>query len=61
MKSRQIKIFTIIGLLALIALQSIWLYNTYILFSNRIYSDSNDILKKSLNRPKIRNYHPIHD
>lgn len=32
MKSRQIKIFTIIGLLALIALQSIWLYNTYILF-----------------------------
>lgn len=50
MKSRQIKIFTIIGLLALIALQSIWLYNTYILFSNRIYSDSNDILKKSLNR-----------
>lgn len=50
MESRQIKIFTIIGLLALIALQSIWLYNTYILFSNSIYSDSNDILKKSLNR-----------
>ena len=46
MKSRQIKIFTIIGLLALIALQSIWLYNTYILFSNRIYSDSNDILNR---------------
>lgn len=50
MKGRQIKIFTIIGLLALIALQSIWLYNTYIQFSNSIYRDSNDILKKSLNR-----------
>lgn len=50
MKSRQIKIFTIIGLLALIALQSIWLYNTYIQFSISIYRDSNDILKKSLNR-----------
>lgn len=50
MKNRQIKIFTIIGLLALIALQSIWLHNAYMQSSKSIFRDSNDVLKKSLNR-----------
>ena len=50
MKGRHIKILTIFGLIAIIALQTIWLCNAYIQFSQSIYKDSNDILKKSLNR-----------
>lgn len=50
MKGRHIKILTIFGLIAIIALQTIWLCNAYIQFSKSIYKDSNDILKKSLNR-----------
>lgn len=50
MQGRHIKIFTVFGLIAIIALQSIWLCNAYIQFSKSIYKDSNEILKKSLNR-----------
>jgi len=50
MKDKRIKIFTIIGLIAIITLQSIWLCSAYIQFSKSIYKDSNEILRKSLNR-----------
>ena len=37
MKGRHIKILTIFGLIAIIALQTIWLCNAYIQFSQSIY------------------------
>ncbi len=49
MKDKRIKILTVAGLIAMIALQSIWLYNAYMQFSKSIYKDSNEILRKSLN------------
>ena len=48
MKGRHIKILTIFGLIAIIALQTIWLCNAYIQFSQSIYKDSNDIFKEVL-------------
>lgn len=50
MKNFRIKILTAAGLIAMIALQSIWLHNAYMQFSKSIHKDSNEILKKSLNR-----------
>ena len=38
MKGRHIKILTIFGLIAIIALQTIWLCNAYIQFSQSIYN-----------------------
>ena len=38
MKGRHIKILTIFGLIAIIALQTIWLCNAYIQFSQSIYT-----------------------
>lgn len=49
MKDTRIKIFTILGLLAMITLQSVWLCNAYIQFSKSIYKESNETLRKSLN------------
>lgn len=49
MRNKRIKILTVAGLIAMIALQSIWLYNAYMQFSKSIYKDSNEILRKSLN------------
>lgn len=49
MKDKRIKILTVAGLIAMIALQSIWLYNAYVQFTKSIYKDSNEILRKSLN------------
>ena len=48
MKGRHIKILTIFGLIAIIALQTIWLCNAYIQFSQSIYKDSNDNFKEVL-------------
>lgn len=50
MKGKRIKIYTIIGLVAVIAMQSIWLYSTYKQFSESIYKESGGILKKALNK-----------
>ncbi len=46
MKGRHIKILTIFGLIAIIALQTLWLCNAYIQYSQSIYKDCNEILMK---------------
>lgn len=40
--------FTFLGLIAALALQSIWLYNTYILIKNNIQKECYSIIEKSL-------------
>ena len=40
--------FTFLGLIAVLALQSIWLYNTYILVRNNIQKECYAIIEKSL-------------
>ena len=50
---RHIKIFTLIGLLLLIALQTIWVYNAYGLVSKQLSLELNRILSISINRELI--------
>lgn len=48
MNRKFIVIFTIVGLLAILSLQTIWLLNTYKLVRNNVYGDINTILNDAL-------------
>lgn len=48
MNRRYIILFTILGLIAILSLQTIWLYNTFVLVRNNIYGETNNILDKAL-------------
>ncbi|MBO5796293.1 MAG: hypothetical protein J6R28_06575, partial [Bacteroides sp.] len=45
--SKYIRWFTFIGLLSILALQSIWLYNSYSLLKNDIINECNSLLDKA--------------
>lgn len=47
---KNIRIFTVLGLIAILTLQTIWLFNTYVLVRNNILKESFDALEESLNR-----------
>lgn len=46
---KNIRIFTVLGLVAILTLQAIWLFNTYVLVKNNILKESFDTLEESLN------------
>ena len=46
----NIRIFTVLGLVAILTLQTIWLFNTYVLVRNNILKESFDTLEESLDR-----------
>jgi two-component system phosphate regulon sensor histidine kinase PhoR len=47
---KNIRIFTVLGLVAILTLQTIWLFNTYVLVRNNILKESFDTLEESLDR-----------
>ena len=48
MNRKYIILFTILGLIAILSLQTIWLYNTFVLVRNNIYEETNNILDEAL-------------
>ena len=59
---KNIRIFTVLGLVAILTLQTIWLFNTYVLVRNNILKESFDTLEESLDREvelRIGNYSGI--
>ena len=50
MKYKNISIFVFIGAFAIIILQILWLYNTYVALENNLYKESNSILIKAIRR-----------
>ena len=48
MNRKHIILFTTLGLIAILSLQTIWLYNTFILVRNNIYGETNNILDEAL-------------
>lgn len=48
MNRKYIILFTTLGLIAILSLQTIWLYNTFILVRNNIYGETNNILDEAL-------------
>lgn len=52
-KYRYIRLFTFLGLMAVLLLQSVWLYNTYMLIRNNIQKDCYEIIEKTLEKEMI--------
>lgn len=50
---KYIIIFTILGLVAILGLQTIWLFNTYALVKRNIYKECNEALRKALNEEAV--------
>ncbi len=50
---KYIVIFTIVGLVAILGLQTIWLFNTYALVKRNIYKECNEALRKALNEEAV--------
>ena len=50
---KYIIIFTILGLVAILGLQAIWLFNTYALVKRNIYKECNEALRKALNEEAV--------
>nr|WP_302829619.1 HAMP domain-containing sensor histidine kinase [uncultured Bacteroides sp.] len=50
MKFKYTKILALFGLLAIVILQTLWLYNIYVQLADIIYKESNNILIKSIRR-----------
>ena len=50
MKHKKINIFVFIGIIAIIALQMLWLYNTYTALEKNLYKECNTILLKAIRR-----------
>lgn len=48
MNRKHIILFTVLGLIAILSLQTIWLYNTFVLVRNNIYEETNEILDEAL-------------
>lgn len=53
MNNKYIKVITILSLIAIVALQSIWLYNTYGLISQGIGEKSSSLLEEAMNLEAI--------
>ncbi len=49
-KHKKINIFVFIGIIAIIALQMLWLYNTYTALEKNLYKECNTILLKAIRR-----------
>lgn len=47
---RKIRLSTTLGLIAILTLQVVWLFNTYMLVENSIIKDSSDVLEETFNR-----------
>lgn len=47
---RKIRLFTILGLIAILSLQIVWLFNTYMLVKNNLIKESFEALEESLDR-----------
>ena len=47
---RNIRLFTVLGLIAILTLQAMWLFNTFMLVGNNVIKESSDALEESLNR-----------
>ena len=52
-KTKYIKIITIISLISIFTMQLMWLCNTYILIKDNIYEETNQILYKSIEEEAI--------
>lgn len=50
MKESRVKIVTYIGIVSIVFLQLIWLFNTYTLTCNDVIEKSNDLLSKAIDR-----------
>ena len=50
MKYKNISALVFIGAFAIIILQLLWLYNTYVALENNLYKESNTILIKAIRR-----------
>lgn len=50
---KYIIVFTIVGLIAILSLQTIWLFNTYALVKRNIYKECNEALGKALNEEAV--------
>lgn len=50
MKYKNISVFVFIGSFAIIILQLLWLYNTYVALEDNLYKESNTILIKAIRR-----------
>ena len=50
MKHKKINIFVFIGIIAIITLQMLWLYNTYTALEKNLYKECNTILLKAIRR-----------
>lgn len=48
MNRKHIILFTVLGLIAILSLQTIWLYNTFVLVRNNIYEETNKVLDDAL-------------
>lgn len=48
MKKKHVKLTTLVGLIAIVALQTVWLYNTYYLIQHDIEEKSNSIIHDAL-------------
>lgn len=47
---KNIRLFTVLGLIAILTLQAVWLFNTFMLVGNNVIKESSDTLEESLNR-----------
>lgn len=57
-KREYIRLLTVLGLIAVLSLQSIWIYNTYMLIRKNIQESCNEIVEKSIEAEmKIRMEH----
>lgn len=47
-KYKYIRLFTFLGLMAVLSLQAAWIYNTYMLIRNNIQKDCCEVVEKTL-------------
>ena len=54
-KYKYIRLFTFLGLIAVLSLQTVWIYNTYMLIRYNIQKDCCEVLEEAIeNEMKIR-------
>lgn len=52
-KYRYIRLFTFLGLVAVLSLQAAWIYNTYMLIRNNIQKDCCEVVEKTLENEMV--------
>lgn len=53
LKYKHVRLFTFLGLVAVLSLQTVWIYNTYMLIRNNIRKDCCGIVEKALEKEMI--------